>query len=104
MNRFNSGFGLSIESGARLLAILDNICEPCRLAEAKTKAQISIPVTANLISAFVFATWIVQFLYLLNPKFPASSHLPSVAAQAGSWQTWSETPKTAFLASRLMCG
>ena len=24
---------------------------------------------------FVFATWIVQFLYFLNPKFPASSHL-----------------------------
>ena len=23
----------------------------------------------------VFATWIVQFLYFLNPKFPASSHL-----------------------------
>ena len=26
-------------------------------------------VTAQLISAFVFATWIVQFLYFLNPKF-----------------------------------
>ena len=25
--------------------------------------------------AFVFATLIVQFLYFLNPKFPASSHL-----------------------------
>ena len=24
--------------------------------------------------AFVFATRIVQFLYILNPKFPASSH------------------------------
>ena len=32
-------------------------------------------VTAKLISAFVFATRIVQFLYFLNPKFPASSHL-----------------------------
>ena len=28
-----------------------------------------------LISAFVFATRIVQFLYYLNPKFQASSHL-----------------------------
>ena len=28
-----------------------------------------------LISTFVFATRIVQFLYCLNPKFPASSHL-----------------------------
>ena len=31
--------------------------------------------TAMLISAFVFATRIVQLLYFLNPKFPASSHL-----------------------------
>ena len=32
-------------------------------------------VTAKLISAFVFATWIVQYLYFLNTKFQASSHL-----------------------------
>ena len=31
--------------------------------------------TAKLISAFVFATWIVQFLFYLNPKIQASSHL-----------------------------
>ena len=31
--------------------------------------------TAKLISAFVFATWIGQSLYFLNPKFQASSHL-----------------------------
>ena len=41
----------------------------------KTKMQISFAVTAKLISAFVFATWIVQSLYFLNPKFQASSHL-----------------------------
>ena len=35
-------------------------------AYAKTKAQISFAVTAKLISAFVFATRIVQFLYFLN--------------------------------------
>ena len=35
--------------------------------------QISFAVTAKLISAFVFATWIVQFLFYLNPKFQASS-------------------------------
>ena len=40
----------------------------------KTKTQISFAVTAKLISAFVFATWIVQCLYFLNPKFPVSSH------------------------------
>ena len=49
--------------------------------QAKTKAQISFAVasrfvvTAKLISAIVFATRIVQFLYFLNPKFPASNHL-----------------------------
>ena len=39
------------------------------------KTQISFAVTAKLISAFVFATQIVQSLYFLNPKFQASSHL-----------------------------
>ena len=42
-------------------------------AYAKTKAQISFAVTAKLISAFVFATRIVQFLFYLNPKFQDSS-------------------------------
>ena len=31
--------------------------------------------TAKLISAFVFATRIVHFLYFLYPKFPVSGHL-----------------------------
>ena len=44
-------------------------------AYAKTKTQISCAVTSQLISAFVFAMWIVQSLYYLNPKFQASSHL-----------------------------
>ena len=44
-------------------------------AYAKTKTQISFAVTAKLISAFVFATRIVQPLYYLNSKFQASSHL-----------------------------
>ena len=52
-------------------------------AYGKTKTQISFTVTvklifavtAKLISVFVFATRIVQSLYLLNPKFRASSHL-----------------------------
>ena len=41
----------------------------------ETKMQISFAVTAKLISAFVFATWIVQFLFYLNPKFQASGYL-----------------------------
>ena len=44
-------------------------------AYAKTKTHISFAVTAKLISAFVFAKRIVQFLYYLNPKVQASSHL-----------------------------
>ena len=44
-------------------------------AYVKTKAQISFAVSAKLISAFVFATRIVQFLFFLNPKFQASSLL-----------------------------
>ena len=56
------------------------INEPCHeknlhYAYAKTKAQISFPVTAKLISALVFAIEIVMFLYFPNPNFPASSHL-----------------------------
>ena len=46
-----------------------------RFPYVKTKTQISFAVTAKLISAFVFATWIVQYLFFLNTKFPASSHL-----------------------------
>ena len=38
-------------------------------AYAKTKTQISFAVTAKLISAFVFATRIVQSLFFLSPKF-----------------------------------
>ena len=41
-------------------------------AYAKRKAQISCAVTAQLISTFVFAAPIVQFLLILNPKFQAS--------------------------------
>ena len=46
-----------------------------RFAYAKTKTQISFAVAAKLISAFVFATWIVQYRYFLNTKFRASNHL-----------------------------
>ena len=42
-------------------------------AYAETKAQISCSVSAQLISAFVFATWIVQFLFYLYLKFQAPS-------------------------------
>ena len=68
---------------------------------AKTKMQISFVVTAKLISAFVYTTYLVQFLHFLNTKFQVSSHLlwlykPSLC------QTWSENQKTGFLASQLI--
>ena len=44
------------------------------ICEIKGADQLS-RVTAKLISAFVFATQILQFLCFLNPKFLASSHL-----------------------------
>ena len=44
-------------------------------AYAKTKTQISFAMTAKLISAFGFATWIVQSLCFLNPTFQVYSHL-----------------------------
>ena len=43
------------------------------ICENKDADQLA--VKAKLISAFVFATRIVQSLYFLNPKFQVSSHL-----------------------------
>ena len=42
---------------------------------AETKSQVSFAVTAKLARTFVFDTRIVQFLYFINPNFPASSLL-----------------------------
>ena len=39
----------------------------------ENKSADQLRVTAKLISAFVFASLIVQFLFYLNPKFQASS-------------------------------
>ena len=43
------------------------------LHRRKQKTRISFAVTAKLISVFVFATRILQFIFYLNPKFQASS-------------------------------
>ena len=51
----------------------------------------AVHVAAQLISAFFFATQMVQSLFFLNPKFPASIHT-----------AWSETHKTGFLKLRLI--
>ena len=49
-------------------------------AYAKTKTQISFAVTAKLISVFVCAIRKVQFLFYLNTKFQASSHILSLCS------------------------
>ena len=67
----------SVTTLLELLLCLSHVMrKPCFcFAYAKTKALISFAVTAKLISAFVSATWIVQYLYFLNKKFQVSSHL-----------------------------
>ena len=50
-------------------------CEKTRFLPMQKQRHISCAVTAQLISAFVFATRIVQFLFFLNPKFQAASFL-----------------------------
>ena len=68
------GFWLKEESHCNI--VLNKCAAPWenqQSALAKTKTQISFAVTTKLISAYVFATRIVQFLFYLNPKFQASS-------------------------------
>ena len=52
----------------------DNLSESSILDIGKLKFDLSKLVTAKLISAFAFATRIVQFFFFLNPKLQASSH------------------------------
>ena len=52
--------------------LLSHIMRKSDFYLCEKKAQVSFAVTAKLISAFVFATRIVQFLFFLNPKFQAS--------------------------------
>ena len=55
--------------------VLSCLCSDSIGVYAKTKAHISCAMTYQLISAFVFATRIIQFLFYLYPKFEASSLL-----------------------------
>ena len=73
-------------------------------AYAKTKTQISFAANAKLISAFVFAIRIEQPLCYLNPKIQVSIRLLWLyIVQPGQCRPWSETPKTGFLTTRLIC-
>ena len=60
--------------------------------------QPSFAVAAKLISTFVFATRIVQFLYFPNPNFQASSHLQWIYSPVRIG------PKTSFLMTWLILG
>ena len=55
----------------------------------------------SLISAFVFCS-LDSILPLISISKISSLHLASVAVQAGSCLTWSQTPKTNFLVTRLI--
>ena len=59
----------------KLIQQLNLVMRKPAFSYAKTNMQISFAVTAKLISAFVFASRIVEFLYNLNPKFQASCYL-----------------------------
>ena len=73
------------------LSIYEPRCEKTGfLHMRKQRRRSGFPVTAKLISAFVFATQTVQSLYFLNTKSQASSHL-LVTVQPGVCWTWSET-------------
>ena len=66
-------FSISVISQLLLFVLSLVVGKTGFFAYAKTKTQISF-ATAKLISAFVFATRIVQSLYFLNPKFQTSSN------------------------------
>ena len=69
--------------------------------DTKTKLQISCVVTAQLISTFVFATWLVQFFLYLYPNFQDSSfHL--LVSRPVCVRPGAETLKTGFLTSQLI--
>ena len=66
------------------------------IGENEAAVQISFAVTANLISAFVFATWIKLFLFYLYPKYHA------VTVQPDLCRTWSKTQIVGFLVHKLI--
>ena len=72
--------------GKFILQYLSRCIKNQQSAYAKPTAQISCTVTAQLISAFVFATWILQSLFFLNLKFQVR----------GLCRTWSERKLLVF--------
>ena len=60
-------------------------------------------ITAHLIRAVVFATWIVQFLYFINPNFKASGHLLWLTARFASDLVGNFEDRFAHDAAQLSC-
>ena len=89
--RFSDCFNITIYDFDREMEFIDHLIRyqlsgvitNQSFAYAKQKPQISCAVTAQVIGALIFAS-------------------SSVAAQAGLCHSWSEIPKTGFLASRLI--
>ena len=71
VSKSNAEPSIILFPGRQMSRVMRNQLFAC----AKTKTQISCAVTAQLISAFDFATQTVQPLYFLNQNFQASCHL-----------------------------
>ena len=61
--------------GRLYMAYMSCVVRKLAFCICENRTQISFAVTVKLISAFVFATRILQSLLYLNPKFQVSSHL-----------------------------
>ena len=70
------------------------------VAYVKTKPQISCAIVAQLISAFGFF-YMDSTITILSKSENSSLQPSSLGLQPGLCQTWSETPKTVFLTTRL---
>ena len=72
VNLFFKESGKTVVISCRIICYCEKTC--LCIHENKGADQLHSN-TAQLISLFVFATYIVQSLYFLNPKFQANSHL-----------------------------
>ena len=69
----------------------------------KYRKQVALIKRLLLIYAFVFAPWVIHFLFYLNPQFEVSiaCFCDSVTVQPHSCGTWSEILIVGFLMRRL---
>ena len=89
VDHYNGRYYVGVSAFVKVVLKVTQTNEP-RREKNVLQTQISFAVTAKLISAFVFASWVVHYLYFLNKKFQASSHLQWLC-KLGLCQTWSES-------------